>query len=119
MLLICFRFCMLKEIGRQPVLSFGNSGGDVSMYNYTIFNNRCRSLAFMLIADNVEQDYGMRKKWRRFMKNGKPADISMKDDFRTIYGDDVKKTGSFHWLENLAGERIPAESIAADAPEAR
>ena len=26
----------------------------------------------------------------------------MKDDFRTIYGDDVVKTGSFHWLEEFA-----------------
>ena len=26
----------------------------------------------------------------------------MKDDFRTIYGDDVVKTGVFHWLEEFA-----------------
>ena len=53
---------IVKEIGRQPVLSFGNSGGDVSMHNYTIFNNRYRSAAFMLIADNEEQDYGSAEK---------------------------------------------------------
>ena len=31
--------------------------------------------------------------------------ISMKNDFRTIYGDHVKKTGSFRWEEELADER--------------
>ena len=103
---------IVKEIGRQPVLSFGNSGGDVSMHNYTIFNNRYRSAAFMLIADNEEQDYGnaekvqpLKEKWEA----GGYHVISMRDDFRTIYGDDVTKTGVFHWLEDLAEERTPAE----------
>ena len=32
-----------KEIGRQPVLSFGNSSGDVSMHNYVIHNNVYKS----------------------------------------------------------------------------
>ena len=30
---------IVKEIGRQPVLTFGNSSGDVSMHKYTSFNN--------------------------------------------------------------------------------
>ena len=33
-----------QEIGRQPVLSFGNSSGDVSMHNYTISNNAYKSM---------------------------------------------------------------------------
>ena len=108
---------IVKEIGRQPVLSFGNSGGDVSMHNYTIFNNRYKSAAFMLIADNEEQDYGnaetvqpLKEKWEA---SGYHV-ISMRDDFRTIYGDEVKKTGTFHWLEDLAEERVPAEAPAAE-----
>ena len=71
---------IVKEIGRQPVLSFGNSGGDVSMHNYTIFNNRYKSAAFMLIADNEEQDYGsaekvqpLKEKWEAsWRRNGCP-----------------------------------------------
>ena len=39
-----------RDIGRQPVLSFGNSSGDVSMHMYTISNNPYRSAAFMLLA---------------------------------------------------------------------
>ena len=117
---------IVKEIGRQPVLSFGNSSGDVSMHNYTIFNNRYRSAAFMLIADDEERDYGntekvqpLKEKWE---ENGYHV-ISMKDDFRTIYGDDVVKTGSFHWLEEFAdreeadGEAEPEQAAEAAEPE--
>ena len=110
---------IVKEIGRQPVLSFGNSSGDVSMHNYTIFNNRYKSAAFMLIADDEERDYGntekvqpLKEKWE---ENGYHV-ISMKDDFRTIYGDDVKKTGTFRWLEEFADREAPAAE--EEQPEA-
>ena len=106
---------IVKEIGRQPVLSFGNSSGDVSMHNYTIYNNMYKSAAFMLIADDEERDYGntekvqpLKEKW---IENGYHV-ISMKDDFRTIFGDDVKKTGSFRWLDEFADREEPA---AADS----
>jgi ribonuclease BN (tRNA processing enzyme) len=107
------------------VLSFGNSSGDVSMHNYTIFNNRYKSAAFMLIADDEERDYGntekvqpLKEKWEQSGYNV----ISMKDDFRTIYGDEVKKTGTFHWPEEFAEPvNAPAktgtEQPAAEATE--
>ena len=111
---------IVKEIGRQPVLSFGNSSGDVSMHNYTIFNNRYRSAAFMLIADDEERDYGNTEKVQplkvKWEESGYHV-ISMKDDFRTIYGDDVVKTGSFHWLEEFADKEEPvAEKQPAEEP---
>lgn len=102
---------IVKEIGRQPVLSFGNSSGDVSMHNYTIFNNRYKSAAFMLIADDEERDYGNTEKVQPLKEKWEESGyhvISMKDDFRTIYGDDVVKTGSFHWLEEFADNIQPA-----------
>lgn len=111
---------IVKEIGRQPVLSFGNSGGDVSMHNYTIFNNRYKSAAFMLIADNEELDYGNAEKVQPLKEKWEASGyhvISMRDDFRTIYGDEVKKTGTFHWLEDLAEERVPMEEPAAESAE--
>ena len=101
---------IVKEIGRQPVLSFGNSSGDVSMHNYTIFNNRYKSAAFMLIADDEERDYGNTEKVQPLKEKWEESGyhvISMKDDFRTIYGDDVVKTGSFHWLEEFADNVQP------------
>ena len=101
-----------QEIGRQPVLSFGNSSGDVSMHNFTICNNPYRSAAFMLIADDEERDYGnaekaagLREKWEDSGYNV----ISMANDWKTIYGEDVIKTGSFRWLDELADDRMPAE----------
>ena len=111
---------IVRDIGRQPVLSFGNSGGDMSMHNYTIFNNRYKSMAFMLIADDSERDYGdaekvqpLKEKWEA---NGYQV-ISMRDDFLTIYGEEVTKTGTFHWLEDMAEERVPAEPAEAPAAE--
>lgn len=83
-----------QEIGRQPVLSFGNSSGDLSMAMYVTSDNCYRSAAFMLIADDEEREYGdrekaaaMREKWEGFGWNV----ISMRDDFRTIYGDGVTR----------------------------
>ena len=102
-----------REIGRQPILSFGNSSGDVSMHNYVIDNNRYKSAAFMLIADDEERDYGNTEKTRELGKTWEESGynvISMKDDFLTIYGDDVVKTGSFHWMDELAEDRIPSDS---------
>ncbi len=77
------------------------------MHNYTINNNKYKSAAFMLIADDGERDYGnpdkgpeLREKWESSGFNV----ISMKDDFLTIYGDNVKKTGEFNWLNEFAEE---------------
>ena len=99
---------IVQEIGMKPVLSFGNSSGDVSMLNYTIYNNPYKSAAFMLIADDETRDYGnpgnareLKIKWE---ENGYQV-ISMKDDFLTIYGDEVTKTGSFHWSEVFSEDR--------------
>ena len=110
---------IVQEIGHQPVLSFGNSSGDVSMHIYTISNNAYRSAAFMLVADDDVRDYGnpekgaeLKEKWEASGFNV----ISMRDDFRTIYGEDVIKTGTFHWMEELAEEREPeALQTAAEA----
>ena len=111
---------IVKEIGRQPVLSFGNSSGDVSMHNYTIFNNRYKSAAFQLVADDDVRDYGnpekgqqLREQWEGMGFNV----ISMRDDWKTIYGEDVVKTGAFHWLEDYADDQAPAAAETGAAAE--
>ena len=95
-----------REIGKQPVISFGNTSGDTSMHLYTISSNPYKSAAFMLVADDDERDYGhpekaqeLREQWEGYGFSV----ISMKNDFRTIYGDDVVKTGSLRWMEELSG----------------
>jgi len=84
-----------QEIGKVPVLSFGNSDGDTSMHNYCLSNPKYKTEAFMLIADNDTLDHADRQKgidkgtnWKNMGYNV----ISMNDDFKTIYGYDVIKT---------------------------
>ena len=82
------------EIGKQPVLAFGNSGGDTSMLNYALAGNKYKSLAFFVICDDTERELGNIDKANKCIslaeKNGW-IKISMRDDFKTIYGDEVKR----------------------------
>ena len=84
-----------QEIGKVPVLSFGNSGGDCSMHNYALSNPQYKSAAFMLIADDEVRDHANREKALNLGAQWREAGyhvISMRDDFKTIYGYDVVKT---------------------------
>ncbi len=86
-----------ENIGKQPVLSFGNSSGDSSMNTYTITNNKYRSLAFMLCCDDTKRENGDIEKADKMYKTCEENNyipISMKNDWKTIYGDGVKYTGS-------------------------
>ena len=83
------------EIGKQPVLAFGNSGGDTSMLNYALANNKYKSLSFFVICDDLERELGNENKaegCRKLAEKNGWIQISMKNDFKTIYGDDVKRT---------------------------
>ena len=83
-----------QEIGMQPVLSFGNSSGDASMANYVITNNPYPALAFMLLCDDTEREYGVPAKAEKMRasseKNGW-IPVSMRDDWKTIYGEGVRR----------------------------
>ena len=85
-------FQIAQEIGKRPVLSFGNSSGDVSMHEYTVTDNKYRAMAFMLVADDDERDHAdleeTAKRLSQWQKYGYSI-ISMKNDFKTIYGYDV------------------------------
>ena len=83
-----------QEIGKVPVLSFGNSSGDSAMHNYCMGNTKYKSAAFMLVADDDVRDHadlaeGARRRaiWEASGYNI----ISMKNDFKTIYGPGVIK----------------------------
>lgn len=93
-----------QEIGKTPVLSFGNSGGDCAMHNFCLGNEEYITEAFMLVADDDardhakkygEDDEAFKKRIDGLVSNWTDADyhvISMKDDFKTIYGENVTKT---------------------------
>ena len=83
-----------QEIGQQPVLSFGNSTGDSSMAEYVTSNNPHKSLAFMLCCDDTERENGNVEKADKMKGLCEEFDwipISMKDDWKTIYGDGVTR----------------------------
>ena len=84
-----------QEIGKVPVLSFGNSSGDQAMHNYCLSNKQHRTAVFMLVADDDARDHAdlneaasREAKWRA----ASYTVISMKNDFKTIYGYGVEKT---------------------------
>ena len=83
-----------QEIGEQPVLCFGNSSGDEAMANFTINNNKYKSAAYMLCCDDVTRENGniekANKMYESCEKNGYTS-ISMNNDWKTIYGDNVSK----------------------------
>ncbi len=106
---------IVREIGQQPVLAFGNSSGDLAMEVYTISGNPYRSAAWMVLADDEAREYGnagsAAQKKTDYEAQGIGV-ISMRDDFATIYGEDVVKTGEFHQKEEYADSRIPTETEA-------
>ena len=82
-----------EEIGKQPVLAFGNSGGDTSMLNYAVYGNKYKSAAFFVLCDDVDRELGNLNKaesCRKLAAENGWQTISMKNDFKTIYGDNVK-----------------------------
>lgn len=86
-----------KEIGKEPVLAFGNSSGDVSMLNYAKSNPKYKGEGFMLIADDEARDYvNMEEtnKRKASWEENKYQIISMKNDFKTIYKENAKKVAA-------------------------
>ena len=82
-----------REIGRIPVLAFGNSTGDFSMATYTLQNKKYGGRAYMLLCDDTERDYGDPEAAAEF-KNKCFANgfytISEKDEFTLLYPEGVQ-----------------------------
>ena len=86
---------IVKVIGVQPVRAFGNSMTDASMMNYALSNPDYKSLAAMVLCDDLDREYG---KLDRAKSDAESCNkygwipVSMKNDWKTIYGENVKKT---------------------------
>ena len=111
-----------QEIGKVPVLSFGNSGGDAAMHNYALSNPKYKSAAFMLIADDDVRDHANREKALKLGQQWREAGyhvISMRDDFKTIYGEGVTKTDFSFPIDTKpltewqAGRTVSQEAVEA------
>ena len=83
-------FSIVDEIGKIPVLVFGNSSGDIAMGEYVVQHG---GAAFMLLCDDTDRDYGDVEVAKEFAKAcGSFELISMKNDFAVIYKDGTVKT---------------------------
>ena len=85
-----------REIGKRPVLAFGNSSGDYSMLNYTEGNPDHEGKGFLVVCDDTQREYGNAEEaagcYSEVKEQGWTA-VSMADDWETIYGEGVEKTG--------------------------
>ncbi len=81
-----------EEIGKVPVLAFGNTSGDMSMQQYTVNNEKYESQAYMVLCDDFEREYGNQEKvdtLTEWCDGHGVKTISMAMDFDTIYGEGV------------------------------
>ena len=86
-------FSILNSIGKRPVLAFGNSSGDTSMFEYTLQNDKYQTAAFYVLCDDTERELGKperAEKEKALAAQRGYNTISMRDDWKTIYGDNVK-----------------------------
>ena len=96
-----------REIGKKPIIAFGNSNSDVPLHNYILNHNKYKAEAYMVVADDIKREYGvdkydkngnidtsnsdeLKKRWQSEEFGYKI--ISMRDDFKTIYGDNITLT---------------------------
>ena len=94
-----------QEIGKQPVLSFGNSSGDFAMANYALSNPSYPSAAFQLCCDDVERENGSESKATSMREDCEKygyVPVSMANDWETIYGEGVTYTGAKEELAKAA-----------------
>jgi hypothetical protein len=98
-------YIIQREVAKQPVLSFGNSSGDFAMDNYALSNPDYRSAAFQLCCDDLERENGKLEKAEEMRAQCEEfgyVAVSMKDDWSTIYGDDVVYLGAEEELAQAA-----------------
>ena len=90
---------IIRNIGRKPILVFGNSEGDASMANYAISNNEHSSLAFMVLSDDLIRERGNQdsaNKMKELCDKNNWIPISMKNDWKTIYGLNVTRNNKIY-----------------------
>ena len=84
---------MTRQLGQKPILTFGNSSGDYPMFEFVTTGNSYPSLAFCLLCDDQERELGNADKAAKCLAaceaNGW-VPVSMRDDWTTIYGPDVR-----------------------------
>lgn len=84
---------MRRELGKKPILSWGNSSGDYPMFHYTNHDNPLPHISFCLLCDDQKRELGdtvKASKCKAACEENGWVPVSMRDEWTTIYGDDVK-----------------------------
>ena len=86
-----------REIGKRPVLAFGNSGSDTSMMDYAIDKrNKYPSEAYMLVNDDADRDWACEdwaKNSEKYNAMGYQS-VSIKSEFKNLYKAGIKKAAT-------------------------
>ena len=105
-----------REIGRRPVLAFGNSGSDTSMMNYVLDErNPYPSAAYMVVADDNVREWGTQnweEKSAQYEEQGY-VPISMKNDFAEIYPEPISRADTQYTEPETVDETIDELKEAA------
>ena len=107
-----------NEIGQVPVIALGNSSGDAAMLNFAVTNPKYKGLSLFVLCDDTERDWGELDKAESGAKlaaeNGWIT-VSEKDDWKTIYGEDVEIDKDWVWTSEQEGPN--AREVAYDDAE--
>jgi len=77
-----------RHIGQRPILAIGNSDGDLEMFEFTTVGHY-PSLAALLHHDDAEREYAYDRGAEKVLEMASSRGwtvISMKQDFRTLFG---------------------------------
>lgn len=105
-----------REIGKYPLIAFGNSSGDHAMLNYAKSNPHHKGMGVYIVADDEAREYGNAQKAAEANQTAAENNwtaVSMKDDWATIYGEGVQKTA----LPNAAAAESQTEEEGASEEE--
>ena len=87
---------IMREIGKRPILAFGNSSGDYSMLNFAQGNPDHKGMGVLVLCDDTEREYGdlerAAEQTAEAEKQGWTIFHMNDTDWATIYGEGVKKT---------------------------
>ena len=86
---------ILRSFTVERGKDFGNSTGDYSMLNYAKGNPEHPGMGVFIVCDDAEREYGSDEKAAGFYSEAEKQGwnpVSMKNDWKTIYGEDVIRT---------------------------
>jgi phosphoserine phosphatase len=85
-----------REIGKRPILAFGNSSGDYSMLNYAKSNPDHKGMGVLVLCDDTVREYGdaerAQEQTAEAEEEGWVLFHMCDEDWATIYGEGVTKT---------------------------